>query len=196
MRQVRTQSDGELFRGQLHAAQHSFDGVAVMAEQASGSVGVVAVVGSDLPSDYLALADATSVVLEGEKLLNLSLSHASSFAALSFKSFRPNLGIGSNLGILNSSSASALGAPTEDASAFAGLRGVAVFFASGLNLWAAAICSLLSASLFQVSEAAEAVRFKIVRPLFRAAIGFPHSAYATPNANGLNRAVILQGDMT
>lgn len=190
MFQIRTQSDSELLRGQLHAAQHPFDDVAVVAEQTSGSVGVVAVVGSDLSASKVSSANSASVILVNEKLGDFLFAHARSLAALGINYFRPRRRVVSDLRIPDGGPTPTFGTLAERPSALSGFGTVAVFLAARFDLWALTIGPLFGAGFVQVSEAAQAVRFKILRPLFRTAISFSHFAYATPNAPGLNRAVV------
>lgn len=190
MFQVRTQSGSELLWGQLHAAQHPFDDVAVVAKQTSRGAGVVAVIGPDLSVGEVPIANGTAIVLVGEKPVNLLLAHASALAALGVNYLCPRRRIGSDFGVLGRSSATTFRTLAERSSPLAGFRRIAVFLAARLYLRALAVCSPFSAGLLQIVEAALPVRFKVSGPLFRGAISFSHLAYATPNSPGLNRAVV------
>lgn len=97
MVQVSGKSIPEFFRGQLHAAQHSFDDVAVVAEQSSGCVRVMAMICPDLSAFEITLANCASVLLVDKKGRNQVWVKSGSDLADECDLGGPLLGIGPEL---------------------------------------------------------------------------------------------------
>lgn len=172
MAQVRFQPFGKDPRGNLHTTQHPFNDVAVVAQKPSAFAGVVAVVCSCLTPVKASVTNSALVVLNDEQSLNVLVGKSRSPLALRGQSSFMTLGVcsserhklfGSRLSFWCLRSFAAFGLR---------LRASVYLLATGLNIGSAVVLPAFSSLLFNIGEAANAVVFKMCRPLFGSAVTF------------------------
>jgi hypothetical protein len=189
MDQVFIKAGSELLRGQLHAAQHPFDDVAVVAEQASGLAAVVTMIRPNLPAFKIASANSAAVGLNNKEAFHLRPSQARPCTALSVNDLRPSDRVGSEFGVSSLPHFLRFGGSVELAAALSGFRRVATLLATRLHLRSLVVFSFSRSDFIPSFETALAMPLKVIGPLFRGAVSFFHAADGTRHSGTLNRAV-------
>lgn len=169
MRQIRTQSIGELFRAKLYSTQQAFNDVALVAKQSPRHSAIVAMIGAYLSSFKTTFANSAAISLGNKKGLEVLSCKTSSPSVQRCASCFPFFRIGTHLAITLFLLKLAF-FRSRMCTALSHLFGPRVALSTpSLNLWPGIVTAIPGSLRVYVLESPIALIVKVSLPFFRRA---------------------------
>jgi hypothetical protein len=174
VRQIVAHSSSEFIGRKAHPTQHPFNNVAVMAKQPSWFAAVVAMICPHLFAFETFLTNGAPIFLRNKEIFNLFRREASASLTLCGKTFSPSFRVFLKFhSKLFGAHLSGFGSSMSMSTTFRRyLRLGVVSPASGLHVGTLVISALALSLLVETALPALPMIFKVLLPLFGAALGF------------------------